>query len=251
MARARFQELADVQPTLVLAGSNLVYVGRALELSPHRIAVTTIALALEAPFELDLENTGSYRVSACAVIPARLVHHLRASGTMAFVYTGRFALDPSGALHEEAAAVAARIARSENGPAQGLAHAAELVSLLGIAPPVVLPNISKALGATERSPYDIGTADRAAALAGLQTQAFRRSVLRQTGMTFGQHCMRARIHAAIRSLARGDTLTGAAHEAGFSSSAHLSTTVRRMFGLTPSTLKHTGVRIFTDQNFVS
>ena len=70
-------------------------------------------------------------------------------------------------------------------------------------------------------------------------------------MTFGQHRMRARVHAAIRSLACGETLTDAAHEAGFSSSAHLSATVRYMFGLTPSTLKRTGVRIITDHNVVS
>jgi AraC-like DNA-binding protein len=40
----------------------------------------------------------------------------------------------------------------------------------------------------------------------------------------------------MRRLAQGHSLTQAAHDAGFASSAHLSTTFKTMFGLTPSDL---------------
>ena len=38
-------------------------------------------------------------------------------------------------------------------------------------------------------------------------------------------------------IAGGSPLTRAAHEAGFSDSAHLSRTFRRMFGVAPTALK--------------
>lgn len=41
-------------------------------------------------------------------------------------------------------------------------------------------------------------------------------------------------------LMRGETLTSAAHAAGFADSAHLSRTARAMFGLPPSVLQMKG-----------
>jgi AraC-like DNA-binding protein len=42
--------------------------------------------------------------------------------------------------------------------------------------------------------------------------------------------------AAMRAIARGRTLTVAAMDAGFSSSAHFSAAYREMFGMEPSRL---------------
>jgi AraC-like DNA-binding protein len=47
-------------------------------------------------------------------------------------------------------------------------------------------------------------------------------------------------------LSRGATLTTAAHMAGFASSAHFSAAFRAMFGLAPSALLSTGVRIICE-----
>jgi AraC-like DNA-binding protein len=248
MAPARFHELADLHPTLILLGSDLIYVGRPYDLSPHRVTVTTIAIALERPFELDFASRQTCEVQELAVIPARTLHHLRATGTMAFVYTGAHGMRarlPEDFL-DVAQTLASRIGRSDQSSADALALATELIALFKVAPPEISPGIAIALAATDRSPYDIESAARAADVAGLATQAFRRRVRRETGMTFGQHRQRARVHAAIRALARGETLTEAAHDVGFASSAHFSATVRTMFGLAPSTLKRNGVRIIAD-----
>jgi AraC-like DNA-binding protein len=47
----------------------------------------------------------------------------------------------------------------------------------------------------------------------------------------------------MRAIAKGGNLTEAAHSAGFSSSAHLSSAFRQMFGLSPSSLLALGARI--------
>ena len=50
-------------------------------------------------------------------------------------------------------------------------------------------------------------------------------------------------NAVMRTVAAGATLTEAAHAAGFASSAHLSSTFKRMFGLRASDLLALGVAI--------
>jgi AraC-like DNA-binding protein len=56
--------------------------------------------------------------------------------------------------------------------------------------------------------------------------------------------------AVMRSVASGCSLTQAAHAAGFSSSAHLSTTFKRMFGLTASDLLSLGAVIDVSEDNV-
>ena len=47
----------------------------------------------------------------------------------------------------------------------------------------------------------------------------------------------------LKVLSKGRSLTEAAQDAGFSSSAHLSTAFRGLFGLAPSRLVALGVRV--------
>jgi AraC-like DNA-binding protein len=54
----------------------------------------------------------------------------------------------------------------------------------------------------------------------------------------------------MRSIAQGKNLTAAALEAGFSSSAHLSSAFKRMFGLSASEIIALGVAIDTSEDQV-
>ena len=238
-----FHKLADIQPTLVLLSDDLVYVGRSLDLSPHRVVATTIAIALERPFEIAIGVAAPCCRRNFAVIPANTIHHLRADGAMVFIYTG--SVDSSRVIdcRQEVRTLACRIGGPGSIAPDIITSTTSLLAMFPIVRSQISPGVAKALSATADSPYDINSADIAAGIAGLQTQAFRRLVRHQTGLTYGQHQMRARINVAIRSLACGQSLTTAAHDSGYSSSSHLSATVRRMFGLTASTLKSTGVRI--------
>jgi AraC-like DNA-binding protein len=56
------------------------------------------------------------------------------------------------------------------------------------------------------------------------------------GVPFRRYRLWRRMAVAIGTLGQGETLTRAAHEAGFASSAHFSATFRTMFGMAPSTL---------------
>jgi AraC-like DNA-binding protein len=55
-----------------------------------------------------------------------------------------------------------------------------------------------------------------------------------TGVPLRRYKLWIGMGAAMRAIARDDSLTTAALEAGFSSSAHFSAAFREMFGLEPS-----------------
>jgi AraC-like DNA-binding protein len=56
----------------------------------------------------------------------------------------------------------------------------------------------------------------------------------ETGVPYRRYRLWTRMGAALKALRSGRSLTHAAHEAGFSSSAHFSTAFAEMFGLPPS-----------------
>jgi AraC-like DNA-binding protein len=72
--------------------------------------------------------------------------------------------------------------------------------------------------------------------AGLSTSRFLHLFKEVTGVPLRRYRIWNRIGAAARAVARGESLTDAAHGAGFSSSAHFSSAFRDMFGMMPSEL---------------
>lgn len=58
----------------------------------------------------------------------------------------------------------------------------------------------------------------------------------QTGTPIRRYLLWLRLREAIRLILKGQSFTIAAHESGFSDSAHLSRTYRKMFGISPSDL---------------
>lgn len=80
------------------------------------------------------------------------------------------------------------------------------------------------------------TLGAAAAVAGLSASRLSHLFVEQTGLSFKTYRLWIRLTRAVRLMAEGLTLTAAAHEAGFSDSAHFSRTFRRMFGIAPASL---------------
>lgn len=79
-----------------------------------------------------------------------------------------------------------------------------------------------------------------AAVANLSPGRFRHLFVQETGMALRTYVLWRRLLHVWTLLMQGETLSAAAHAAGFADSAHLSRTARTMFGLAPSTLQMTG-----------
>lgn len=87
----------------------------------------------------------------------------------------------------------------------------------------------------ERLDRTISLAD-AVPISGLSPSRLRHLFVEQTGLPFKTYLLWVRLTRAVALVAGGATLTAAAHGAGFSDSAHLSRTFRRMFGVAPTSL---------------
>lgn len=92
--------------------------------------------------------------------------------------------------------------------------------------------------ATARLGAPVSLAD-AAAHVGLSTGRARHLFVEHTGLPFRTYLLWQRLTKAVELFSGGSSLTDAAHGAGFSDSAHLSRTFRRMFGIAADSLRVT------------
>jgi AraC-like DNA-binding protein len=84
------------------------------------------------------------------------------------------------------------------------------------------------------------TLEEVAAEACLSPSRFRHLFVEQTGMGLRPYVLWRRFLRAWALATSGETLSAAAHGAGFADAAHLSRTSRRMFGFPPSAMRLAG-----------
>jgi AraC-like DNA-binding protein len=89
------------------------------------------------------------------------------------------------------------------------------------------------------------TLDAVADVACLSPSRFRHLFVEQTGMGLRPYILWRRFLHVWELLMAGETLSSAAHAAGFADAAHLTRTSRTMFGFPPSAMQLTG-RLRTD-----
>lgn len=82
----------------------------------------------------------------------------------------------------------------------------------------------------------------AALAAGLSESHFMHWFAGRSGLAFRAYVRWLRLQTAVRALSKGSNLTAAAHEAGFSDSAHLSRTFVATFGIRPAGLRTMRIR---------
>jgi AraC-like DNA-binding protein len=232
-----------VSPVISLSGARAAYVGPGLDLAPHRNAAATLAVALVAPFALALPPDAAAEARAVALIPPNARHHLRADGPMAFIYLDALADDHRRLQTADLAAGQRRLAE-DGAAAVGAWGVDALCAAFGIpARGTGDPRIAAAVRRIDARPQDVARLADAAAEAGLSASRFQALFAAAVGMPFRRYRLWRRMAVVMRALGEGHDLTAAAHEAGFASSAHLSTTFRDMFGLPPSALVARGIRI--------
>ncbi len=227
-------------PRVLFGAGRVLYVGPALDLRPHRNVTATVALALgSAPFRLSLGGA-ALRTTRAAFIPPGTHHHLHAEGPMAFAYLDGL----RDGLAAPSDALLAALPRKALEP-RALLEA--LSRCLGArSTPAASPRLRRTIQALDACPERFPRVEIAAAEAGLSVSRFQHVFREVTGVPFRRYRLWRRMGVVARALTAGRTLTEAAHEAGFASSAHFSESFRLMFGLAPSTLLRRGLRIELD-----
>lgn len=265
-ATSGFQELAiGAQPKAGVAGrmpkarlldwgARVLYLGPSFGLTPHRNATGVLAVALDGTIGVadnPRARAPSYREARSVLILPNSLHHLRIdSSRMAFLY-----VDPFG---RDLAALRARMRDVGSHAAFDLADERPAIELLGniadrqLKPEEARREVGELLGVGSGARADARIL-RAVKLmrdepcephalaelckrAGLSSSRFLHLFKEVTGVPLRRYRIWNRIGAAARAVARGESLTDAAHGAGFSSSAHFSSAFRDMFGMMPSEL---------------
>lgn len=223
----------------------------------HAHHAVQIVIALEGAFRLSTRE-GSLGGGAAAVAPDT-PHAFEAEGRFALLFVepesaaGRaitallFAdADLSAPPSEIVSSFAPRLSEAYDAAPLGRAHLAQvgqaLVERLAAAsrPKVLDPRVRRVIAWTaDANEEETASLPRAAAVAGLSPERLRHLFVSETGLSLKTYLLWRRLNRAVTLAAGGASLTAAAHEAGFSDSAHFSRTFRRMFGVAPVTLKIT------------
>ncbi|HVZ28099.1 MAG TPA: AraC family transcriptional regulator [Rhizomicrobium sp.] len=113
-----------------------------------------------------------------------------------------------------------------------------ILRLAGVAPAAPPdPRIRKIMAYAAARLDETISLGAAAKSAGLSPGRARHLFVEQSGLPFRQYLLWLRLTRAVAIFARRRSLTEAAHEAGFSDSAHFSRTFRRMFGIAAAMLE--------------
>jgi AraC-like DNA-binding protein len=232
--------------------------GGGAPIEPH--AHYAIQLVVGAPSGLRVQfgRQGEWQACAGALVPSRAVHSIDVNACDMSLVLFIEPETPEGKalatrigngpeiLRADAVALAAerlrKAWRDEKSPDAVKAVCMELVrELSGTAPRE--PSDPRVLAAIEyiRERMNEGVAlPEVARVANLSPERFRHLFVEETGMPLRTYVLWRRLLQVWTLLMAGETLSSAAHAAGFADSAHLSRTARTMFGLAPSVLQMRG-----------
>jgi AraC family transcriptional regulator len=76
-----------------------------------------------------------------------------------------------------------------------------------------------------------------AAAVHLSPDRFRHLFMEETGIAFRPYLLWQRLECSLAAYIAGESLTEAAHAGGFADSAHLSRTFKKMFGISPMSVR--------------
>jgi AraC family transcriptional regulator len=226
----------------------------------HSHYAIQIAFGPEAGIRFRLSEAGEWTSYSGAIIPSRQPHSMDStdlsSWAVLFVEPetreGRaltelylqdgIASVPDAVVAESRAALFAawreqRTARAVIDASWGVIHA-----LTGGVKPMVMSDerILRAVAYINSHLSQPLTLEEVAAEAFLSPSRFRHLFVEQTGMALRPYILWRRFLRVWELQMAGESLSTAAHEAGFADAAHLTRTSRRMFGFPPSMLQMSG-----------
>ncbi|MGK5554514.1 helix-turn-helix transcriptional regulator [Actinomadura kijaniata] len=213
----------------------LSFTGRLGGTAAHAHAAVQVLTVTSGSVVL-VDRDGHRRRATAAVIPAAVRHAVEVTGR---AYGTTCYLDPAG---RAAAAATARV-RAAGDPHRASAWVAAPPPLPA-APGSRRAGLHPAVAAlVDPAPADlpmdaVPSLTEAAAAVGLSATRLRHLFTEQLGLPYTAWRRWVRLQRAMAAVQRGATLTQAAHEAGFTDSAHLTRVCRAMFGITPTHALH-------------
>lgn len=231
---------------IVIWQERAAYIGPSLNLAPHRNAVATLAIGLDEPFQLRFESDASPLSASVALIPAGARHQVIGNGLMSFIYLD--SLSDDFARMKAALPDAVALLTFPSFVARDDARVDRLAAWMSATFDFQSNGADKAwlrplLTWLHDDPGGKLSARQAAAICKLSLSHFQRQFRASVGMPFRRYRLWLRMRLVSKALSKGRSLTYAAYEAGFASSAHMSTAFRAMFGLSPSRLLAANVEI--------
>ncbi len=242
--------------TVVLWPGQAIYLGMGQSFTLHRHHAVQISISLGAPLQVRTRASGPYTEQQSFIVGPDIPHQVETTGVPSFV------------LWSEARALADLARRLSTTSASSLPALPE--DLLNVLLPVLLASggqvpdeqagqaiLSHVLTTLIGPTWDEGSNDpRIASALSLVTpqflveqsqpitslatcvhlspSRFRHLFRNEMGMSVQSYLRWKRLWAALRTSARGASLTEAAHAAGFADSAHLTRVFRATFGMQPS-----------------
>lgn len=232
--------------------------GGATPIASHAHYAIQLVIGVPGGLQVQFGRRGAWQPCAGALVPSRAVHSIDVQGCeltlvlfiepetaagkalAARMQGGMALLDP-----DVAAVAGRRLERAWRVEGSHEAVRAVCMQLVeevsGTAPRE--PSDPRVLAAVE---YIRQRGDQAVTLpevaraAHLSPERFRHLFVEQTGMPLRSYVLWRRLLQVWTLLMQGETLSTAAHAAGFADAAHLSRTARTMFGLPPSLLQVNG-----------
>ncbi|RYY97669.1 MAG: AraC family transcriptional regulator [Comamonadaceae bacterium] len=226
-------------------------------IDPHSHHAIQLVLGLPSGLRVQFGRRGDWQPCAAALVPSRLPHSIDVEGCATSVVLFIEPETPEGRaladrlrdgpelLDAASVAGAARLEhawRVERSADAVRAVCMQLVRGLSGAE-ARTPVDARVLAAVERirsRPAEPVTLAEVARDAHLSPERFRHLFVQETGMPLRTYVLWRRLLHVFTLLMAGESLSAAAHAAGFSDSAHLSRTARTMFGLPPSVLRMRG-----------
>jgi methylphosphotriester-DNA--protein-cysteine methyltransferase len=231
--------------TIVLTPHRLLFDGELGRLRSHRHATYALLLGVEGTFDLVTEGRASR--ARVAVIPASVQHQLDFHGGRTVVLY----LDPHApgyaGLHRRAArrcTSSARLGAFRRPLEDWLEHGdfrplfACLQARRGDAAERLDPRMSRLARRFSQGELLDASSTELAELVGLSTSRLIHLFKAELDARLRGIKQYYRFKLACRVVARGESFTTAAHEAGFADSAHFSRAFVETFGLSPNTVLH-------------
>ena len=235
-----------------------LFVGRDVRVVPeHAHYAIQIAFGSEPGLRFRTASSEPWTTYGGAIIPSRQPHSMDASSVRAnavlFVepetregralaeqyLQGGIVPMPDDVLATAAPAVFTAWRSQRDVGAIAQAARGVIRALTGDTPPTVVsdPRILRAIAFINSHLDATLTLDAVAAEAFLSPSRFRHLFVEATGMALRPYILWRRFLRVWELLMAGESLSGAAHRAGFADAAHLTRTSRRVFGFPPSAMR--------------